>query len=188
VGSSSRLLQETERDKVSRQSLNIYSLPSLVEGNKMENKVNIKGLTGEFDLVLYDKTGKVKERKHVKNITVTTGFQAVSDMMGKASAQPVGFTYCGIGTGTIAPAIGDTNLGTPATCLAGGYTSSSATVWTNTTTFGAGVGTGSITEAGMFSSTWTTGVGTTMLCRQTFGVVTKGAADTLVVTWQYTLS
>jgi len=152
----------------------------------MKNEINIKGLTGEFDLVLYDKDMKVKDKRHVKNMTVTTGFQAVSDMMGKATAQPVGFVNCGIGTGTIAPALGDTDLGTASTRVAGGYTRTADTVWANAATFGAGVGTGSITEAGLFNSV--TMAGGTMLCRQTFGVVTKGASDTLVVTWQYTLS
>jgi len=150
------------------------------------NNVKIKGLTGEFNIVLYDKTGNVKDKRHVKNMTVTTGFQAVCNMMGKASAQPIGFANCGIGTGTIAPALGDTALGTPATCVAGGYTTSSATVWANDATFSAGVGTGSITEAGLFNNA--TMAGSTMLCRQTFAVVTKGASDTLVVTWTYTLS
>lgn len=151
----------------------------------MEDKINIKGLTGEFDLVLYDKDGQVKDKRHIKNITVTTGFQAVSDMMGKASGQPVGFTGCAIGTSTVAPVIGNTALGTEIARVAGGYTSVSATVWTNASTFNPTVGTGSITEAGMFNNTTSGG---TLLCRQTFGVVTKGASDTLVVTWQYTLS
>jgi len=149
----------------------------------MNKKIEVAGLKGEFDLFLYDSEMNLKDHRHVENLTVDSGFHAVCDAMGEGSVQP--FKYCGIGTGTNAPVAGDTALVAETARVQGGYTLSSNTVWKNDATFGAGVGTGSIQESGMFNATvapWT------MLCRQTFAVVNKQAGDTLVVTWQYTLS
>lgn len=53
-------------------------------------------------------------------------------------------------------------------------------VWQNVASFGPGVNTGSITEAGLFSAS----TGGTMFARQVFGLVSKSGTDTLVVTWQ----
>jgi len=146
--------------------------------------IEITGLKGEFEVFLYDSSKKLKAYRHVKNLTVSAGFHAVCDMMGEGGASH--FMACAIGTGTTAPAAADTILSTEAARVLGGYTRTADTVWKNDATFGAGVGTGSITESGMFNSTIaSTG---TLLCRQTFAVINKGASDTLVVTWQYTLS
>jgi len=145
-------------------------------------EIEITGLKGEFDLCLYDNAGKLKDSRHIKNMTVTAGFAILCAMMGGAGG--TAFTYCAIGTGIVAPALGDTTLNAEATRVAGGYTKTADTVWKNDATFGAGVGTGAITEAGLFNAT----SGPTMLCRQTFPVINKGASDTLIVTWQYTLS
>ena len=144
--------------------------------------IEVSGLRGEFEVFLYDRSGRLKEYRKVKNITVNAGFSAVCDMMGQGGVEP--FQYCAIGTGTTAPDPSDTTLGNEVARVQGGYTKVSNTVWKNEATFGAGVGTGAITEAGLFNSS-TSG---TMLCRQTFAVINKGDNDTLVVTWQYTLS
>jgi len=71
---------------------------------------------------------------------------------------------------------------------------SSRTILTSTTvtttsvayacTFGAGVGTGALTEAGIFDAS----SAGTMLCRTVFSVINKGAADTLTITWTIAVS
>jgi len=144
--------------------------------------IEVTGLKGEFEVFLYDKEGTLKEYRKVKNLTVNAGFSAVCDMMGSGNVEP--FTYCAIGTGTTAPDATDTSLESEVARVQGGYTKVSNTVWKNEATFGAGTGTGAITESGLFNSS-SSG---TMLCRQTFAVINKGDNDTLVVTWQYTLS
>ena len=144
--------------------------------------IEVTGLKGEFEVFLYDKEGTLKEYRKVKNLTVNAGFSAVCDMMGSGNVEP--FSYCAIGTGTTAPDATDTSLETEVARVQGGYTKVSDTVWKNDATFGAGTGTGAITESGLFNSS-SSG---TMLCRQTFAVINKGDNDTLVVTWQYTLS
>lgn len=146
--------------------------------------IEITGLTGEFEVFLYDSEKKLKAYRHVKNLTVNIGFRTVCDMMGSGGQEA--FKACAIGTGTNAPASGDTLLAAETARVLGGYTRTADTIWKNDATFGAGVGTGSITESGLFNSTVASSE--TMLCRQTFAVVNKGADDTLVVTWQYTLS
>jgi len=50
----------------------------------------------------------------------------------------------------------------------------------------AGDGTGSLTEAGLFNDS-ASGSGT-MLCRTVFGTVTKGASDSMTITWTITVS
>jgi len=144
--------------------------------------IEVTGLKGEFEVFLYDAMGRLKEYRKVKNITVNTGFSAVCDMMGNGGVEP--FKYCAIGTGTTAPDASDTSLDNEVARVQGGYTKVSNTVWKNEATFGAGTGTGAITESGLFNAS----SGGTMLCRQTFAVINKGDNDTLVVTWQYTLS
>ena len=144
--------------------------------------IEITGLKGEFEVFLYDSSKKLKAYRHVKNLTVSAGFHAVCDMMGEGGAVPFG--SCAIGTGTIAPALGDTILQSEIARVQGGYTRTADTVWKNDATFGAGTGTGAITESGLFNDS-STG---TLLCRQTFAVINKGDSDTLAITWQYSLS
>lgn len=144
--------------------------------------IEVTGLKGEFEVFLYDSKGELKAYRHVKNLTVNAGFRAVCDMMGAGGVEP--FKYCAIGTATSAPDASDTGLGGETARVEGGYTRTADTVWKNDATFGAGVGTGAITESGLFNAS----SDGTMLCRQTFGVINKGESDTLVVTWEYTLS
>jgi hypothetical protein len=140
------------------------------------------GLKGEFEVFLYDKKGMLKDYRKVKNLTVDDGFAAVCAAMGTGIT--AAFTKCAIGTGTTAPAAGDSALETETARVAGGYTLVSDTTWINAATFPAGTGTGAITESGLLNAA----SGGTLLCRQTFPVINKGASDTLVVTWQYSLS
>jgi hypothetical protein len=51
-------------------------------------------------------------------------------------------------------------------------------------TFPPGTGTGAVTEAGILDNS----TGGTLLCRTTFGVINKAAADTLGITWTVTVN
>jgi len=55
---------------------------------------------------------------------------------------------------------------------------------TATCTFGAGVGTGALVEAGLFNAS----SAGTMLCRSVFGTITKNAGDSLTITWKITVA
>lgn len=145
-----------------------------------------RGLIGEVETKLFGPDGLLKSYRKSKNLTVDVGFRNVCDMMGKSSNQPVGFQWCAIGLTATAPTKNDTLLASETARVQGGYTRTQDTIWKNDATFGAGTGTGTIVESGLFNNSVQDSQ--TMLCRQTFGAITKGSNDTLVVTWQYTLS
>jgi hypothetical protein len=93
-------------------------------------------------------------------------------------------SHMAIGTGSTAAAAGDSALGSEA----GRVALTSTTVTNNeveyVATFGAGTGTGAITEAGILNAS-TDG---TLLCRTVFSVVNKGSADSMTITWTVTVS
>ena len=51
-------------------------------------------------------------------------------------------------------------------------------------TFGAGDGTGAVTEAGLFNAS----SGGSLLCRTVFSVVNKSSTDSMTITWVVTIS
>jgi len=144
--------------------------------------LELTGLKGEFEVFLYDSKKELKAYRKVKNLTVNTGFQKVCDMMGSGGIDP--FKYCAIGSGTIEASALDTQLGNELARELGDYTRTSDKVWINESTFPTGVGTGTITESGLLNAS---SLGT-LLCRATFGAITKTSTDVAVFSWQYTLS
>ena len=139
-------------------------------------------MKGELTIQVFDKSGNLKEAKHVPNLVVSAGKTYIASRMVGTSSTVMG--YMAIGTGTGSPAAGDTTLGTEANRQAlTAFTSSTNTV-TATATFPAGSGTGAITEAGIFNAS-SSG---TMLCRTTFPVVNKASGDSIAITWTVTVS
>lgn len=139
-------------------------------------------LVGEMECRLYGPRGLLKEFRKVKNITVNTGFDTICLMMGKGGH--AAFKYCAIGDDSTTPSTLDTALGNELARQEGGFTKINDRQWKNDSTFSPGVGTGSIVESGMLNAS-SSG---TLLCHQTFGAVSKESGDTLVITWQYSLS
>lgn len=138
--------------------------------------------SGTLDIVLKDKDGKIKDQRTVKNLVVTTGVNYIADRM--ADAAESAMSHMAVGTGTTAAAAGDTALGTQS-----GIVALTSTTQTNedvvyVATFGAGTGTGALTEAGIFNAA-SSG---TMLCRTVFSEVNKSASDSLQITWTVTIS
>ncbi len=138
-------------------------------------------VTGELKLTLTKPDGNTHETV-VPNIVVTDGKEYIASRMKDASATAM--SHMAIGTGSTAAAAGDATLGTEA----GRVSLTSTTVTSNAVayvaTFGAGTGTGAITEAGIFNAS-SSG---TLLCRTVFSVINKGAADTLGITWTVTVN
>jgi hypothetical protein len=140
-------------------------------------------MTGALTIVKTNSQGIIVDKRHIPNLVVTTGKEyIISRMIGTSSGV---MSHMGVGTGITAPAGGNTEL---ETALGARVVLSSATqasnVVTYVATFGAGVSTGAITEAGIFNAL-TTG---TMLCRTTFPVVNKEPGDSIVITWVVTIS
>ena len=140
-------------------------------------------ITGALTIVKTNELGVVTEKVHVPNLVVTTGKQFIASRMAGTSSSVM--SHMGVGQGTTAAAIGDTALESAlgANVALTSTTPSSNTV-TYVATFGAGVSTGAITEAGIFNAL-SSG---TMLCRTTFPVVTKEAGDSITISWVVTVS
>ena len=120
--------------------------------------------------------------REVPNLVVTAGKEFVASRMAGVSSNEM--SHMAIGTDNTAPAAGNTALGTEAARV-----SLTSTTVTNAdvvyvATFGAGTGTGSIVEAGLFNAS----SGGDMLCRTTFAVVNKGSNDSITITWTVTVS
>lgn len=138
-------------------------------------------VTGELKLTLTKPDGNTHETV-VPNIVVTDGKEYIASRMKDATATAM--SHMAIGTGSTAAAAGDSALGTEA----GRVSLTSTTVTSNAVayvaTFGAGTGTGAITEAGILNAS----SGGDLLCRTVFSVINKGAADTLGITWTVTVN
>ncbi len=117
------------------------------------------------------------------NLVVTAGLAHIADQMLSAPTQ-ASMSHMAIGTGTTAPAAGDTALGTEANRQALGSKTRSASKVTYYRSFAAGQGTGAITEMGILNSA----SAGTLLCRQTFAAKNKGANDVLDITLEHTYS
>lgn len=137
--------------------------------------------TGTLQIKLYGPDGQLKQEQNVPNLVVTTGRGYIA---GRMVGTPTAMSHMAIGSGTAAPAVGDTTLGTELGRVSLTSSVAAAAVVTYVASFGAGVGTGAVTEAGLFNA----GSAGTMLCRTTYAVVNKGADDSLSITWTITVS
>jgi hypothetical protein len=163
------------------------------DGVKMEEKLTIcvgKGmsdvciLSGHIKAELFDMFGRLKDVREVHN---TVSNAAKYGMMDQILTSP---------TLTNKPNWMELGTGTPGSTLLGAYISGSRTVLDSKTrlnnvvtmvcTFGAGVGTGAITEAGIFDVVTQNTVN--MWLSSSFSVINKAAGDSLVMTWTFTQS
>ena len=135
---------------------------------------------GVITAILKDSFGNVKEQFTVPNLIVQVGKNFLATAVTTASASP--FTYVAVGTNSTAASLADTTLGTELTrvSFSSSVTTNTATI---TATFGSGVGTGALTEAGIFNNA----VLGTMLSHVVFSVINKAAADTLTISWTITV-
>lgn len=147
----------------------------------MEEKLTLKG---RFLVELFGSDGNRKELRIVENVVVTVGKNYLAEWLTQATQADYFMRYLAIGTGTTAASASDTALETELATRVAGTLTFSTNVWQNQATFGPGVDTGAITEAGIF----TAAAAGTMFARQTFPVVNKGAGDSLQLTWQVTFS
>lgn len=144
-------------------------------------------LSGFMVAQLFDKDGNLRERREVHNTVTTLCHKMAADqLLAAPSLVTPGWMELGTGTGQ---GSGDSVL---ALYIAGSRTALDSktrganAIITMVCTFGAGVGTGAVTEAGTFNVVTQN---TTDLCTYaSFSVVNKGADDSLVVTWTLTFA
>ena len=147
-------------------------------------------LHGKLDILLYDEFGNLKDERHFDNLIVDAGFEGVAYRIAPhdGTITPTSpWNYVAIGTGSTAPAAGDTALVSELdrkNDAQAEYTTTSGKQLKLEVSFGPGEGTGNIAESGLFNAV----SGGDMLARQTFATISKGASDTLTVTWTITLS
>lgn len=131
--------------------------------------------------------GKIKELREFDNVFTDVGDAHVADQMASTPGESV-MSDMSIGTDSTTLTAGDTQLGgeldrntlTSFTQLADADDNKVQYIGD----WAAGDGDGSLVEAGIFNSH--TADSGTMLCAQTFSVITKGASDTLQITWTVT--
>jgi len=119
------------------------------------------------------------------NVITTSGLHALADYLCSAalSATQNPFYFIAIGSDATAEGSSDTALGTELSRHTGTVTAFTS-VYQVTATFASGSGTGNVYEYGLFNAN----TGGKMLSRDTEGLITKGANDTLTVTAQITLT
>jgi hypothetical protein len=137
---------------------------------------------GTLEIVVTDKDGNIKESHQLKNIVTDLGKAWIAARM-SATSTPAAMSTMAIGTGVTGAVSSQTTLVTESARSALTSTTVTANSTTYVATFGAGAGTGAVTEAGIFNDP-TTG---TMLNRTTFSAINKGASDTISITWVITI-
>jgi len=145
-----------------------------------KEQLNIKG---RLKIRVWDTiTGAEKQTLEVDNLVVTTGLEYIASRMKDTTFGAM--SHMAVGDDGTTPVLGDTTLGSELGRVALTSTTVTGSVVEYVATFGAGTATGAIEEAGIFNA----GVAGTMLCRTTFAVVNKGAADAMSITWEVTVA
>jgi hypothetical protein len=145
-------------------------------------------LKGYWYADLYGPDGKLKEHREGKNIVTTNGKEFLASLLSSIACATAtqDMRYIAIGTGTAAESAAQTALTTEVARVTGTVSYTSGAIYEVRATFATGVGTGAITEYGLFNSAASsTG---TMLTRDLESVINKGASDTLAIVHQLTFS
>jgi hypothetical protein len=143
-------------------------------------------LTGRYIAQLYGPDGALKKEIVGKNVVCTNGKEFLASFLYSAALAAATNTckYLAIGSDSTAEAAANTALGTELSRHTGTVSYVSNQIYQVKATFATGSGTGSIYEYGLFSSS----TGGTLISRDTEALITKGANDTLTVTYQLTIS
>jgi hypothetical protein len=161
-----------------KEELNMSDKMSSETGKGLKDSMNPKY---NMRIELFDSNGNIKSVRNVHNTVTAAGKAGLIDQI--------------IGTSTLAkPGWMELGTGSPAATLLGAYITDSRVALTSKTrdtnvvtmvgTWGAGVGTGAITEAGIFDVV--TQNTANMWNSASFLVINKGISDSLKITWELT--
>jgi hypothetical protein len=137
-------------------------------------------ITGELTVQKFNSNKEIVEEIHIPNLVVNVGKEHIAARMIDDSITKM--SHMAIGSGLTTPAASNTTLVNQLARVTVSSLRSSANI-TYTATFGAGVGTGSVTEAAIFNAE----TGGDMLCRTIFPVITKSASETISISWTITV-
>jgi len=145
-------------------------------------------LKGKWWVSLYGPDNELKEKRVGDNLITADGVSFVASFLGSAAAAASTFTmrYIAIGTNSAAAQTTDQALGNEVARVSAIVSNVTGAIYRLTATFPSSVGTGGITEYGVFS-TLTASTGT-ILSRDVEDVVNKGANDTLTAITEITIS
>jgi len=143
---------------------------------------------GDLYFKLVGPDGTVLLEREDKNRVVDVGLGHITSRLIGTAQAVVGWME--VGTANTNDNDTQTALGTPVAASRTALTSYTVTTSgavandqvTAVCTFGPGVGSGNLVEAGLFNAA-SSGV---MLCRSVFGIITKASGDTLTITWKIT--
>lgn len=138
-------------------------------------------VVGKLTLTLRDAEGNIKQEVAKDNLIVQAGKNFLANAVLSSSSSP--FTNMAIGTSGTAATLADTTLGSELARQVFTSSSVSTNVVTLVTTYGAGVGTGALQEAGIFNAS----SAGTLLSHVVFSTINKGSADSLTITWTVTV-
>jgi hypothetical protein len=137
---------------------------------------------GNLEVLLLDENGLQKDYRKINNLVVAVGKDTIaSRMVGNTTAI---MSHMAVGSSNTAAATSQTTLGSELGRVVLDSTARAANTVTYVATFPAGTGTGSITEAGILNASSSGN----LLCRTVFGIVTKTASDTVIITWNVTVA
>lgn len=139
-------------------------------------------VTGDLCVTLFDSSGAIKDKREVKNLVVTAGKSYIASRM--SSNSTVVMSHMAVGSSNTAPSASNTGLGAELGRVVLDTMSTSGATVTHVATFPAGTGTGALNEAGIFNAS----ANGTMLCRTIFNTVNKASGDTVVISWNVTVS
>jgi len=134
-------------------------------------------MSGRLIIKKFNEKQELIYQTEVENLVVTAGKNFIASRIVSDSADIM--DYMAIGDDATVSALPQTSLGNQRARVATSTASAVDNNITFTASFGAGVGTGSIQEAGIFNAS-SSG---TMLCRTTFPVITKTSGETIAISW-----
>jgi hypothetical protein len=134
-------------------------------------------MSGRLIIKKFNEKQELIYQTEVENLVVTAGKNFIASRIVSGSAAVMG--YMAIGDNAAVSALPQTSLSNQRARVEIDTASAVDNNITFTASFGAGVGTGSIQEAGIFNA-FEEG---TMLCRTTFPVITKTSGETIAISW-----
>lgn len=178
--------------------------PAIIPPERVIESTSRTGVEGWFDVELIHKpTGLVKQKLRFRNVITNAGLDWIGNIPGNYQGVVISFGsnagWLGVGTGTTEPSVTDIALaaqvtrtnsqGNPAIGDSQGVGPDNDYFWYKTTkVLLPGVGTGNLTEVGLFNGSGTA----TMWCRQLFRdslgtpiTIVKTVDDELRVTYEF---
>lgn len=142
---------------------------------------DVISLFGHVKAEVFGPDGALKQSEETHNLILTAGRNMITDRLLASPTLGVP-THMGVGTSGTAAAVTDTTI-TGETRVALTSKTRSTNVATFVGDWAAGSATGTLQEAGL----WDASSGGVLNGRATFTSIVKGAADTLKVTWTWTI-